>query len=34
MKSGHLDALLAAQKTKEPIVLVTQIKGGAQAVVT
>jgi xanthine dehydrogenase accessory factor len=34
MKSGHLDALLAAQKTKEPIVLVTAIEGGAQAVVT
>jgi len=34
MKSAHLDALLAAQKTKEPIVLVTAIDGGAQAVVT
>lgn len=34
MKSAHLDALLDAQKTKEPVVLVTQIKGGAQAVVT
>lgn len=34
MKSVHLDALLAAQKTKEPIVLVTAIDGGAQAVVT
>ena len=34
MKSAHLDALLQAQTTKEPIVLVTQIKGGAQAVVT
>jgi len=33
MKSAHLDALLAAQKTKEPIVLVTAIDGGAQAVV-
>jgi xanthine dehydrogenase accessory factor len=34
MKSAHLDALLAAQKTKEPIVLVTAIDGGAQAVVS
>jgi xanthine dehydrogenase accessory factor len=34
MKSAHLDALLDAQKSKEPVVLVTQIKGGAQAVVT
>ena len=34
MKSTHLDALLDAQKTKEPVVLVTRIKGGAQAVVT
>jgi xanthine dehydrogenase accessory factor len=34
MKTAHLEALLAAQKTKEPIVLITQIKGGAQAVVT
>jgi len=34
MKSSHLDALLAAQKTKEPVVLVTQIPGGAEAVVT
>lgn len=34
MKSAHLDALLEAQKTKEPIVLVTAIDGGAQAVVT
>ena len=34
MKSAHLDALLAAQKTKQPIVLVTHIKSGAQAVVT
>jgi xanthine dehydrogenase accessory factor len=34
MKSAHLDALLAAQKTKEPIVLVTAIDDGAQAVVT
>lgn len=34
MKSAHLDALLAAQKTKQPVVLVTHIKSGAQAVVT
>jgi xanthine dehydrogenase accessory factor len=34
MKSAHLDALLAAQKTKQPIVLVTRIDGGAQTVVT
>jgi xanthine dehydrogenase accessory factor len=34
MKSAHLDALLTAQKTKEPIVLVTAIEGGAQAVVS
>jgi xanthine dehydrogenase accessory factor len=34
MKSAHLDALLAAQKTKQPIVLVTRIDGGAQAIVT
>jgi len=34
MKSAHLDALLAAQKTKAPIVLVTAIDGGAQAVVS
>ena len=33
MKSAYLDALLAAQKTKEPIVLVTAIEDGAQAVV-
>lgn len=31
MKSAHLDALLAAQKTKRPIVLVTRIDGGAAA---
>jgi xanthine dehydrogenase accessory factor len=34
MKSAHLDALLAAQKTKQPIVLVTRIDGGAAAMVT
>jgi xanthine dehydrogenase accessory factor len=34
MKSAHLDALLAAQKSKRPIVLVTKIDGGAQAIVT
>jgi xanthine dehydrogenase accessory factor len=34
MKAAHLDALLAAQKTKRPIVLVTRIDGGAQAIVT
>jgi len=33
MKFAHLDALLDAQKTKEPVVLVTAIEGGAQAMV-
>lgn len=33
MKVAHLDALLEAQKTKEPVVLVTAIDGGAQALV-
>ena len=31
MKSQHLDAILAAQETKEPVVLVTEIESGEPA---